>query len=260
MKKSDLPKIKEISNIIYENYGIFITADKFFRFEPKLEKLIYNEKYSGFEELYERILIQDKDCMNTLISYITTGHTFFFRESDHFKNLITFTQKKPQKNYSIWCAACSTGEEPYSIAMSLINENIHNFHIVASDINKKVLDHFNRGIYHENRFTQMTPVCKLRYFTQRSNGFYEIDHSLRSHISIKNINLMEKVSFQQNFDFIFCRNVLIYFNEASRRQAIKNLVSNLKIGGILFIGHAEALLWQPENLEKIGSSIYYRTN
>ncbi|MCI1209844.1 MAG: protein-glutamate O-methyltransferase CheR [Treponema sp.] len=260
MKDLSYRQIQAISSLVYENFGIFITPDKFFRFKPKLDKLIHNENYSGPEEFYDCLMTGDIECLNMLVTYITTGHTFFFREPEHFRQLVVFLREHPQSNCRIWCAACSTGEEPYSIIMTLLDEGIHNFHIVASDINKKVLDHFNRGVYHESRLSQMSSVSRLKYFTRKRESWYEIKHQLRNYVSIKDINLMNPVSFPEKFDYIFCRNVLIYFNEQSRKKAIDNLINNLKVGGIFFIGHAEALLQQPENLKKIGSSVYRRTS
>jgi chemotaxis protein methyltransferase CheR len=260
MKELSYKQIQAISSLVYENFGIFITPDKFFRFKPKLDKLIHKENYSSPEELYDCLMTGDLECLNMLVTYITTGHTFFFREAEHFRQLILFMRDNPQNKYLIWCAACSTGEEPYSITMTLLDEGIKNFHIVASDINKKVLDHFNRGLYHESRLSQMSPVSRLKYFTRQKESWYEIKHNLRNYISIKDINLMNPVSFPEKFDYIFCRNVLIYFDEESRKRALENLIRNLRIGGIFFIGHAEALLQQPNNLKKIGSSIYCRTS
>ena len=251
-------QLDAISSLIYGRFGISIRKEKLERLEPRLQKMIACEGYSGFDDLYGRLAAGDADCLETLIKYITTCHTFFFREPDHFRLLVSFLNGQPNKNFRIWCAACSTGEEPYSVAMTLLDSGIDNFHIIASDINKKVLAYFNRGIYHENRLNQVPDGILQRYFTRVDDSFFAINRNLRSYISIKDINLMETVRFPTPFDCVFCRNVFIYFDEQSRKRAVDTIVGNLKIGGLFFIGHAEVLLCQPENLKKVGSSVYRR--
>jgi Methylase of chemotaxis methyl-accepting proteins len=253
-------QLDTITDLAYRKYGLYIGTDKVSRLLPKLERFMTLEDYSSTDELCKRLASNDRACLEKFISNITTCHTFFFREPDHFRELVADMRRFPRTVYTIWCAACSTGEEPYSIAMTLIDAGIRNFHIVASDVNRNVLAEFNRGVYHESRLAQTPPAVKERYFSPRGDEYYTIDRSLRNYISIKNINLMDTIQFPQLFDYVFCRNVFIYFDEQSRSQAISTITSNLRIGGFFFIGHAEVLLQQPENLKKTGSSIYRRTN
>jgi chemotaxis protein methyltransferase CheR len=111
-------------------------------------------------------------------------------------------------------------------------------------------------VYHQNRLLQ-TPVPFVRkYFERKDDSFWQIDKNLRKYISIKKLNLMEQISFPRQFDAVFCRNVFIYFNDESRAVALQTIVNNLRKGGLLFIGHAEVLFTQPQNLKKIGNSIY----
>jgi chemotaxis protein methyltransferase CheR len=252
-------QLDTIRDLAYRKYGLYIGPDKVSRLLPKLERFISHEGYSGADDLCARLAVGDRLCLEKLISYITTCHTFFFREPQHFRELAADIRRTPRSLYTIWCAACSTGEEPYSIAMTLLDDGIRNFHIVASDLNRDVLADFNRGVYHVSRLAQTPTAVKLRYFTPAGDDYYTINSSLRDYISIKNINLMDTIRFPELFDYVFCRNVFIYFNEQSRAQAISTITANLKIGGFLFIGHAEVLLQQPENLKKTGSSIYRRT-
>ncbi|MFA6856937.1 MAG: protein-glutamate O-methyltransferase CheR [Treponema sp.] len=251
-------QLNTIRNLAYQKYGLYIGPDKVSRLLPKLDRFISKEEYSGADDLCDHLAAEDRVCLEKFISYITTCHTFFYREPEHFRELAADIHHSSQPSYTIWCAASSTGEEPYSIAMTLIDEKIRNFHIVASDLNRDVLAEFNRGVYHESRLAQMPVDVKHRYFTPSGDDFYTINNSLRRFISIKNINLMDPVRFPKPFDYVFCRNVFIYFDEQSRSQAISTITANLKVGGSLFIGHAEVLLQQPENLKKIGSSIYRR--
>lgn len=251
-------QVNTLCDIAYRKYGIYIGPEKISRLLPKLEHCIDHEGYAGADELCDRLAAGERDVLEKFISCITTCHTFFFRESEHFRELVNDIKHSHRTTHTIWCAACSTGEEPYSIAMTLLDEGIRNFHIIASDLNRNVLAEFNRGIYHVSRLSQMSPTTRLHYFTPVGDDFFAIDHSLRNYISIKNLNLMDTIHFPEPFDYVFCRNVFIYFNEKSRKQAISTITKNLKVGGSLFIGHAEVLLSQPENLKKAGSSIYCR--
>jgi chemotaxis protein methyltransferase CheR len=251
-------QVDTVRDLAYRKYGLFIGPDKVSRLIPKIERLINHEGYAGIDDLCDHLAAGDTATLEKFVAYITTCHTFFFREADHFQSLVTDIRRTPRTSYRIWCAACSTGEEPYSVAMTLLEAGITNFHITASDLNKNVLAEFNRGVYHESRLAQMPRGIKLRYFTPVGNELYAIDKDLRNYISIKNLNLMDAIKFPELFDYVFCRNVFIYFNEESRSQAIATITGNMRIGGTLFIGHAEVLLAQPDNLKKTGSSIYSR--
>ena len=202
----------------------------------------------------------DSRCFEQLAGFVTTCHTFFFREPEHFQILVSDIRKHRKSGILIWCAACSTGEEPYSAAITLLEAGITDFHIVATDVNRDVLGDFNRGLYHESRFIRTDTAVRDRYFIQEENSFWRIDENLRKYISIKNLNLMDDVRFSRLFDYVFCRNVFIYFDEESRAAALANITANMKCGGLLFIGHAEVLLSEPENLRKMESSIYCRTD
>lgn len=251
-------QLEAINGLVYRNFGIHIGREKFPRFGAKLDRLLETGGYSGLDEVYNRLVSGDGECMEQLASCITTCHTFFFRESGHFKRLVSLVRQRPQRMNRIWCAACSTGEEPYSIAMTLLDSGIHNFHIIASDLNRQVLEEFNRGMYHESRLSQTPPETVRRYFTRKADSYYEIDRTLRDYISIKNLNLMDRIVFCEAVDYVFCRNVFIYFDEKSRMQALKTIAGNLKPGGTLFIGHAEVLMSQPDCLKKTGDSEYCR--
>jgi chemotaxis protein methyltransferase CheR len=246
-----------ITSVVYQKLGIYIGTDKNERLQYKLENMIHRGFCSNIDELCEQLLAGNNQCLLELTDCITTCHTFFFREKEHFDDLIADIQKNQHSNpIYIWSAACSTGEEPYSIVMSLLNSGISDFHVVASDVNRDVLSSFNEGVYHQNRLLQ-TPVPFVRkYFERKDDSFWQIDKNLRKYISIKKLNLMEQISFPRQFDAVFCRNVFIYFNDESRAVALQTIVNNLRKGGLLFIGHAEVLFTQPQNLKKIGNSIY----
>jgi len=255
----DTTQLDLISSLVYRKFGIYLGKDKYDRLEFKLGTMMARGYCTGTEDLYARLSSGDPLCIEQLATCVTTCHTFFFREPEHFQVLITDIRERHKTEPFIWCAACSTGEEPYSIIMALLDAGIADFRIVASDVNRDVLAGFNRGIYHESRLAQIPPAVRKRYFTPESDGYYRIDGNLRKYVAIKNLNLMDSVRFSRPFDYVFCRNVFIYFDENSRAVALDNMTANMKTGGLLFIGHAEVLLSQPDNLRKTGCSVYCRT-
>ena len=253
------PQLDLISSLIYRKFGICMGKDKYERLALKLADMIHRGFCPDMDELCARLSAGDARCYEQVAGFVTTCHTYFFRESEHFKVLASDIRKQRRGGTLIWCAACSTGEEPYSLAMSLLDEGISDFHIVASDVNRTVLEDFNRGVYHEGRFVRTDDAERRRYFTPAGDGFWRIDGSLRKYVSIKNLNLMDTVRFPRPFDYVFCRNVFIYFDDGSRTAALANITANMKPGGLLFIGRSEVLLTEPEHLRKAGCSVYCRT-
>jgi chemotaxis protein methyltransferase CheR len=251
--------LEKITSLIYREFGLYIGKEKYERLVLKLESMKRRGYCSGIEELCARLSSGDQVSFDRLACCVTTCHTFFFREPEHFLRLAADIRCAGRKRVLIWCAACSSGEEPYSTAMSLLDSEITDFHIIASDVNREVLTEFNRGVYHESRLSLMPSALRKRFFLPIGDGYFRIDQSLRKYVSIKNLNLMDKCLFSRPFDYIFCRNVFIYFDEKSREKALRTIVRNLKIRGLLFIGHAEVLLQSPANLEKVGNSVFCRT-
>jgi chemotaxis protein methyltransferase CheR len=260
MSLIDETQLELISSFIYQKFGIYVGKDKYERLRFRLANIINCGFCTSIDELCTQLSSGDPQSFEQLAGSVTTCHTFFFREPEHFQILISDIRKYRRAGVLIWCAACSTGEEPYSIAITLLEEGITDFHIIATDVNRKVLEDFNRGIYHESRFVRTDNAVRERYFTPQGDGFWQIDGSLRKYISIKNLNLMDNVLFSRSFDYVFCRNVFIYFDEESRAAALSNITANMRCGGLLFIGHAEVLLSEPENLRKTDFSVYCRTD
>ncbi len=259
MADRDAKFLDDINALAYRKFGLHIAKEKYETFIPKIEKLIMREGFENLERLHARLMAGDQAVLETLVRYITTAHTYFFRESDHFDTVIRRIREEPREENLIWCTACSTGEEPYSLALSLVEAGIRNFKILASDINSAVLAAFNKGEYHLNRLASCPPGVLLKRFALMPSGRYRIDPVLRGFISIKKLNIMEPHAFERPFDFVFCRNVLIYFNEESRRRALSNLGSAMRRGALLFLGHTETILGDSPGFRRAGSSVYERT-
>ncbi len=249
--------LSKYSELIYRNYGIYYDSLKLYLLKAKLDKL--SAITGNLWDFYDQVSRGYPPAVDLLLKTITVGHTFFFREESHFEILSEEITKKKTEAPLIWCAASSTGEEPYSIAITLLEKGIEDFTIVSSDVNAQVLKVMNKGVYSSGKFSNTSRAHILKYFQKRDNDSYQIRKELRQYLRIKKLNLFEDIRFSELFDYIFCRNVMIYFDDSGRQQVIDNLVHNLKIGGLLFVGHTEALLNPPPQLKKMGHSMFIRT-
>jgi len=251
-------RLDEIASAIYRKFGIKVGKDTYERLKFRLGDMIRRGCCADSEELCSRLSAGDEQCYEALAGFVTTSHTFFFRDPEQFAVLVSDIRRNENGRVRIWCAACSTGEEAYSIAMTLLDAGITGFHITATDVNRNVLAAFNRGVYHENRFFRTDDAVRRRYFVPEEDGYWSIDRRLRDFVSIKEVNLMDSVRFPGLFDYVFCRNVFIYFDEKSRKRALENITANLRKDGLLFIGQSEVLLFEPAKLSRTGCSTYRR--
>lgn len=257
-------ELRLFRNIIYEILGINFTKAKEYLLKEKLKKLLKKSVYSNLHDLYDDLKSNDEYAIETLIRYITTNHTFFNRESDHFDFLIKDIQKKGLITPIIWCAASSTGEEVYSIVIKLLEHGIVNFKIMATDIDSQVLRKMKDGIYCKEKITGLNPLVLYKYFKQvkvNSNEVcYQIIKRCKKNVIVKKVNLIDKIVFEKKFDYIFCRNVMIYFDDHRKNIVINNLLRNLKKNGYIFTGHSESLMSMSYGVESVFSSVYRRRN
>jgi len=249
--------LHKFRDLVYERYGIHYAPLKLYLLQAKLEKI--ESKVGDLQAFYHRVRDGDGPSVDILLKDITVGHTFFFREESHFSLMVQDILSRKLESPVIWCAASSTGEEPYSIAITLLEKGVEDFTIVSSDVNPRVLAAMNKGVYGAGRFSNTSRHVILKYFTKVDEGTYRIRRELRQYLKIKKLNLHEDIHFDQPFDYVFCRNVMIYFDDVGRRKVVDNLVQNLKVGGLLFVGHTEALLNTPVQLTKESQSLFRRT-
>jgi chemotaxis protein methyltransferase CheR len=187
------------------------------------------------------------------INALTVNETYFYREDHQLQCMTThllqerLRHKPVYETLRIWSIPCSTGEEPYSIAMWLLENwpevDHHDIEIVGSDIDTKVLEAASEGTYGKRSLMRFSPELIARYFTDLGGERWRILDDLRKSVRFTPVNLVEPEGNRQQgrFDIIFCRNVLIYFDEASRRSAAENLFENLAPGGFLCLGHSESM-------------------
>jgi chemotaxis protein methyltransferase CheR len=251
--------ILKYRDLIYDRYGIHFEKNKVDILEMKLRKMADSGNLS-LDAFYDRLVVGDADAVDELIHAITVGHTFFFREEPHMALLAADIRKRNLSRPLIWCAACSSGEEAYSIAISLLEQGLDDFVIVCSDVNANALMAMNEGLYHANKLQYTGKYLVHKYFRKASPYTWRIKPDLRSYLRIKRLNLQTDILFERQFDFIFCRNVMIYFDETGRQRVMRTLSRNLAPSGLVFVGHAEAMLMVPRELRKEGPAVFRRVS
>lgn len=244
------------AELIYKVSGISLGDNKKELVKTRFQKIIRRLKLTSFNSYYEYILAQDtSNRMSEMIDAISTNHTFFFREKAHFNflenriipELLAAKQKERNHKIRVWCAASSSGEEPYSLAITLF-ENIENISawdckFLATDISTKVLKKANQGIYTKKGLETVDSFLKERYFNlieTKPEKLYQVKDFLREFIAFRRFNLIADVyPFKGRFDFIFCRNVMIYFDRPTQDKIIMNMLKFLEPNGYFIIGHSE---------------------
>ena len=201
------------------------------------------------------VLNTNPQALNSFLDYITINVTDFFRTPDHWQMLIESAMPL-MEHPKVWCTACSTGEEPYSIAMCLAEQKpVDDIQIIATDIDDKVLEKARRGIYAERSMESVPQPYRTKYFKPVENG-YAIDEGIKRCIEFRKINLLSDIP-PLGLDLIVCRNVLIYFTEEAKNRLYEEFHACLNPGGFLFTGNTEQLLYYKDlGFEKWSNWLY----
>lgn len=239
---------KQLRDFIYEKSGIFIPDTKKYIIENKLSKRVEENNLNNFEDyLYFVRYSKNGDELSKLFDSVTINETYFFREPQQLEVLVNdvvpkVIEKKKTKNLKIWSAACSTGEEPYTIIMLLAEKGILSAEILASDISDNVLHSAKKAVYGSYSVRNIPPYFLKKYFKENGTT-YEFCHEIKSSVKYMNINLMDEKKMRsiQGMDVIFCRNVLIYLDEKAKQKAVSYLYNSLRPDGFLFVGISESL-------------------
>jgi chemotaxis protein methyltransferase CheR len=245
--------------LIHDKFGISISREKDYLIQSKIGKLLKDSEYKNVAEFYYALKHEESGSLERLVRYITTTYTFFFREPLHMKILCNDILFRHIEKPVIWCAASSTGEEVYSMIISLIEHGIMDFLVVASDLNRDVLVHMKRGIYHIDRFKDVDKAIIDKYFLPlkgRDEKHFVAKDFLKKFFIAKRLNLVEHIRFERPFDYIFCRNVLIYFDRDTQNNVVDSLIDNLSDTVYLFVGHSESLLNMNNKIESVFTSVY----
>ena len=237
-------------HFVKSGYGIDLEGKQFL-VESRLANYIADCGFRDFREYLDAVFDDPsgREVAN-LINKLTTNHTYFMRESEHFDHLrevfLPQAEKKITDNdLRIWSAGCSYGNEPYNIAMCLdeyfgIKRSEWDLKILATDISFNALRQAARGIYTEKALEPLPEVWREKYFDKTSHGLYQVKERIRRNVVFKDHNLMDEINFKKKFDLIICRNVMIYFDDDTKSDLCKRFYDATEDDGYLYIGHAES--------------------
>lgn len=243
-----------IRDFVRDHCGIYFDDDSRYLLEKRLSRRIRIHHFSNFREYYRHLLYHRnrEEELAAIIDNITVNETYFFREKNQLK---AFSEEilpelretnKDRKRLRIWSAGCSTGEEPYTTAMLILEKRLFhgwNIEVFGSDINQRVLRAARSGIYGKNSFRAIEPYFLGKYFSE-DKGLFRISDGVKQYVNFSHLNLLDpfKVKLVGTMDIIFCRNVLIYFDRPSKKKVIEMFYERLVEGGYLLLGHAESLI------------------
>jgi len=246
-----------IAEWLYRQTGVLLSDQKRFMVQTRLMRRLKARSLPDFQA-YTRYLLSDPDERERAIDLLTTHETFFFRDVHQFKALEEYIKQLPLRPLSIWSAACSTGEEAYTIAMILAHAGRLDFRILGTDIS---LDCLTRGRLAEYPIeaSARIPEAYLKKFCWKGvgprQGIFRMDRTLTDRIHFERHNLLQAAP-AEDFDLIFLRNVLIYFDEATRQRVLRHAQRSLRSSGLLFLGTAETVRLESRDLISYRPGIY----
>ncbi|MGD0229398.1 MAG: protein-glutamate O-methyltransferase [Syntrophorhabdales bacterium] len=266
LSKSDFSRLR---NFIYDHCGIRITDTKKIMLEARLQKRLRSLGLDSFSQYCTYLFSSDgmAEELNHMVDRVTTNKTDFFREPLHFDYL---TRKvlpevfRVNRTVTVWSAGCSSGEEPYTLAM-VIKEFIGDdcaidFRVVGTDISTRVLETAKLAIYDGERLAPVPPEIQRKYFMRsrdRTKGLYRVTPELRARVTFRRLNFMDDdFGFREEVSVIFCRNVIIYFDKPIQQRLLNRFCRCLKPNGYVFVGHSETLLGMDVPLVQVAPTIY----
>lgn len=276
---------EQFRRLIYEQSGIALNDSKKELLRTRLRSRLEREGYGSYREYFDHIK-SDKtgDMLVPLLDDISTNLTSFFREVNHFNFLkkilpewIERKQRLGQKSWRIWSAGCSTGEEPYTLVFTMLEmlgarESSWDIKVLATDLSTEVLGRASQGLYDRERMKDVPKTMQNDYFKEElaelttkqgkrlgMRPCVRVVPEVRKMITFKRLNLMaSQFPFKHHFDFIFCRNVMIYFDKPTQERLVNKFYQHLAPGGYLFIGHSESLTGLQQPFKYIQPTIYQK--
>ena len=258
-------QFNKISGLIYKICGIKLSQGKEELVKSRLMKRLRSLKMSGFREYLNYLECDESgEELFSLVDALTTNKTCFFRESNHFdylrKNLLVNLKSQRLR---IWSAGCSSGEEPFSIAMTLCEElkNIDRMdvRILGTDVSLTMMEKAFSGVYGEETLQDISPGLMMKYFTciqSSPSRFYKVNDKVRALVRLIYLNLMGEWAMNGPFDVIFCRNVMIYFDNQTREKLVNRFWELLEPGGHLFVGHSESMNGLAHKFKYVQPAVY----
>jgi chemotaxis protein methyltransferase CheR len=271
MSENEMDKIR---TLIYKETGMLFEDKKDYYLKVRLKQRMETIGCNSFDEYYRNLVFNPiKDELQIFLEAVTINETYFFRD---FPQLQGFAEKvcpeyletKKKRNdnqLKIWSAACSTGEEPYTLSI-ILQEIITDYakwklELHATDIDRNVLNHALKGVYGQRSMKETPLPYRQRYFRQNGEE-WEINKTTRDSIRFSQMNFVDRLKMRsmRGFDFVFCRNVLIYFDEDSCKKVVNSLYDSLVPGGYLFLGHSESIgrITAAFELQNVGGFLCYR--
>ncbi|MGI6152207.1 MAG: CheR family methyltransferase [Christensenellaceae bacterium] len=269
MQLTDADFIK-LRDYMYNNFGLNL-AQKRTLIEGRLSNTLTQKGYKSFAEYIDYLMTSQSDTeVSFLVSKLTTNFTYFMRDEQHFEFLSKvilpeFVPRIRDGNLAIWSAGCSSGEEPYTLAMCLddyfgARKNGLDTRVLATDISEKVLALAKNGVYEHGHISKIPKSWETKYFDKIGDDAYQVKQSIKKEVIFRKFNLMEPTfKFRRKFHVIFCRNVMIYFDADTRRNLARRFADSLMPGGYLIIGMSENLLNDNDLFTYVRPSIYRKS-
>ena len=242
-----------LSKLIKSQSGLVLTPDKAYLLESRLMPIVRKKGMKTLEDLITQLrLKRDGDLVTAVTEAMTTNESFFFRDSkpfDQFRDIVMahmLKERATQKSLRIWCAAASSGQEPYSICMVLKEMEAKlkgwKIEVIGTDISTEILAKAKAGLYTQFEVQRGLPIqLMVKYFTKKED-MWQIDPAIRSMVTYREFNLLDSMSTLGKFDVVFCRNVLIYFDQPTKSQVLQKIAAQMPDDGFLYLGGAETVL------------------
>ncbi len=252
-KLLDAEDYRRLCDYLYRHTGMVFAESRRYFLERRVEERMIATGSSSFTSYFARLRTNTQGELEELINASTVNETYFYREDHQFACLTSnmlqerVRVKPAGETIRIWSVPCSTGEEPYSIAIWLLENwaevDAHDVEIVGSDIDTNALEAARAGMFGKRALMRLSPALTGKYFTPAGAEQWQIIDELRQSVRFTAANIVERTETRPHglFDVIFCRNLLIYFDDASRRVAAENLYESLAPGGYICLGHAESM-------------------
>ena len=247
-----------LRDLVYSHCGLWFDEQNSYLLEKRLGRRLAAHQLKSFREYFQFLRFNRKreQELEEIMDLLTTNETYFFREEYQLKaftdeiipELCTVARiKEPSRRIRVWSAGCSTGEEPYTVAMLLLEMDcLHDWtiEIIGTDISQRVLQYARRGVYGASAFRVTDDYFRSKYFTVQPDGNYRITDNVRKLVTISHLNLLDSTRMKMlgTFDLIFCRNVIIYFDSVAKKKVVESFYQVLRDAGYLLLGHSESLM------------------
>jgi len=244
-----------LRDLVYDRFGINLTDRKRTLLVGRLQQVIRNHELDSFEAYHDRVTADESGTLlDELVNRVSTNFTYFWREPDHFEHLrdevlpdlMDSLRAAGSYDLRLWCAAAATGEEPCVLAMMLREALAHDRSrwkagLLATDISQRALDVARRGVYPDRALDKLPKALLGRYCRRTDTETWTVDPGLVADVTYRRFNLMNELPFKAPFHVIFCRNVMIYFDQPTRADLVRRMYDFVVPGGYLYVGHSESL-------------------